>query len=95
MPRKINSFFVKNSSIRGKLPIGITWIEFKGKYQAQCNSDQNKKKNLRYYETQEEAFLAYKNYKENLAKKIAERYKNIIPQKVFNALMNYTVDIND
>lgn len=57
----------------------------------------NTKVYLGNYETPEEAFVAYKIYKEDLIKKIAEiEYsKNNITLKCYNSMMNYVVEITD
>lgn len=43
----------------------------------------------------EEAFLTYKRFKENYIKQVADEYKNLIPDKVYQALYNYKVEITD
>ena len=54
----------------------------------------NKKgKHLGYFETEIEAFEAYKIFKECLAKELAEKYKYNI--KLYQALINFNVDKND
>ena len=47
------------------------------------------------FSTPEEAFYAYKKYKENVIKEVADKYKPLIPGKVYEALYNYEVDITD
>jgi hypothetical protein len=50
-----------------------------------------------FYTTQNEAFYAYKNEKENYIKSIAEKYfkEGKITQKVYQALLNYNINIKD
>ncbi len=45
--------------------------------------------------TIDEAFQAYKNAKENEIKLIAEYWKYKIPQKVYESLINYQIEITD
>jgi hypothetical protein len=52
-------------------------------------------KNIGYFASIEEAFSAYKNFKENYIKKIAEKYRLKIPEKLYQALMSYQVEITD
>ena len=47
------------------------------------------------HDTPEEAFLAYKKDKEVYIKELAERWKENIDPRVYEALMNWTVEIND
>ena len=43
----------------------------------------------------ESAFNAYKNFKENYIKETAEQYKQLIPEVLYNAMINYVVEITD
>ena len=47
------------------------------------------------YQTPEDAFYAYKEAKEDRFKALAEQYKTQIDIKVYNALMNRTIEITD
>lgn len=93
VPNKINSFFVKGKSRRGKYLIGVS-LHRDGKFMVSCNVNK-KVKNLGYFESELEAFQTYKNFKENLAKELAEKWKGLISEKVYQALMTYNVEITD
>ena len=98
VPQNINTLFIKSNKIRGKYPIGVTFNKDKNKYQAQCNTlinGKNMKKTLRLYNTIEEAFNAYKQFKEANIKQIADYYKENIPDKLYEAMYNYKVEITD
>ena len=43
----------------------------------------------------EEAFQAYKQAKEQYIKEVAEEYKDKIPYRLYEAMMNYEVEIDD
>ena len=92
VPRAINSLIIKSDKMRGNYPIGITYRN--NKYIARCNVNGNRIF-LGTYKTLEEAFKTYKQYKENLIKEIANKYKNQIPDKLYRALLNYEVEITD
>lgn len=49
------------------------------------------------YNTEEEAFYAYKDAKERYIKSVAEKYfqEGKITKRVYNALMKYEVEITD
>ena len=47
------------------------------------------------YDTQEEAFESYKNFKEKYIKEVAKQYKEKIPFSLYEALINYKIEIND
>ena len=40
-------------------------------------------------------FYKYKEFKEDYIKKVAEEYKDVIPQNLYNAMYNYVVEITD
>lgn len=95
VPHNVNSLFTKGDSVRGELPIGVAIDKRQNKYQAQCRNQYNKRKWLGYYSTPEEAFQVYKNFKENLIKQVADKYKSYIPEKLYNAMYKYEVEIDD
>lgn len=99
VPEKINMLFTRNNKNRGKYPIGV-YNKGSEKFVAQCsvyNYKTNKKEYnfLGYYETPEQAFGAYKEFKEKNIKDVANYYKEQIPSKLYDALYNYEVEIND
>ena len=94
VPRDINSLFTKTNAKRGEFPIGVTWHEKTGKYQAGCNNN-GELIYLGLHFTPEEAFNAYKIYKEVLIKQIADKYRDKIPKELYSALYKYEVEIND
>lgn len=52
------------------------------------------KKKLGRYNSLEDAFLVYAKEKKNAIVKIAEEYKNVIPIRVYNALLDYDLRID-
>lgn len=93
---KINTLFVKSDTIRGGLPIGVTVDKRRENvFYARCNNGEGKRIFIKSCSSIEEAFNEYKKFKEQLIKNIAEEYKEQIPLKLYNALINYKVDIND
>lgn len=93
VPRDINLLLCKRDNCRGELPIGVSKCN-KGGYVARLNIDGNRKY-LGYFNNPEDAFLIYKNEKEKEIKRKADLYKKDIPEKLYNALVNYKVDRND
>lgn len=99
-PEKINTLFVKSNKARGDYPIGVHYHKQHGKFQAYCsvyNYEKNKKKqiHLGYYDTPQKAFEVYKQFKEQYIKQVADYYKDLIPNKLYDALYNYVVEITD
>lgn len=98
VPQIINVLFERSNKSRGNLPIGLA--PRGNKYEVSCSIydfEKRKRKtmHLGYYDTKEKAFQVYKQYKESHIRKVADYYKNKIPQKLYDAMYNYQVSIND
>lgn len=94
VPANVNALFVKRDKSRGELPIGVT--KHRKKYRASISINR-KQIILPVRNTLEEAFLDYKNTKEEHIKKIAqdEYKKGNITEKCYEIMMNYEVEITD
>lgn len=88
VPCEINALFTKRDNLRGTYPIGVS--KDYGKFKATL-----KKKNLGRYSTPEEAFQVYKDAKEQYIKEVADKWKDKIDSKVYQAMYNYKVEITD
>ena len=100
VPEKINTLFVKCDKLRGEYHIGVNYHKRDEIFQANCNvydfeENKSKTKYLGSYDTPEEAFQAYKQFKENYIKQVADEYKDSIPEKLYNAMYEYAVEIED
>ena len=79
---------------RGELPIGIYYDNKINKYKVTLQKHAERTY-LGYYDTSKEAFYVYKNAKESYIKEVADEYKNKIPNKLYRAMYNYKIEIND
>ena len=98
VPNRINILFTKSNSTRGKYPIGVSYKKSINKFVAKINylqDTKNKIAHLGCFNTEIEAFNAYKKAKELYIKQIANEYKDKIPKKLYNAMYNYEVEITD
>ena len=95
LPREINSILTKNDKTRGEHLIGVSWHKATKKFIAQVDIGLKNQKHLGLFNTEIEAFNAYKLAKEAYLKEIAEKYKSQIDPSAYNALMNYQVEITD
>ena len=97
VPINVNVLFVNHNPNRGELPIGVH--ENGNGYNARCRNPfiHNKSKDLGTYYSKKHAFQAYKKYKENLIKQVAqdEYDKGNITKPCYEAMMNYEVEITD
>lgn len=94
---RINVLFTKRGNSRGDLPIGVQFSKIHNKFKAGC-SQGAKTKHIGLYNTPEEAFCAYKEFKEKYIKQIADEYREkylSFPQKLYDAMYSYQVFITD
>lgn len=83
VPQRINMLLLNKPNKRG-LPNGISKTKYG--YSAKYNCV-----NLGIYNTLEEAFLHYTKEKEKKIQEVAQEYRNVIPAKLYTALMDYRV----
>ena len=93
IPREINSFLRTASKSRGDLPIGVRKAK-SGGFHARLRNWVGRK-HLGTFSTTEQAFKAYKQAKEAHTKVLANKYKDQICPRAYEALMNYQVEITD
>ena len=92
VPRRINSLFTNGTNVRGDLPIGVNLD--RTTYRARL-STLNGRIDLGHFKNVEDAFNAYKIAKEQYIKQIADEYKEKIPQKLYDAMYKWKVEITD
>jgi hypothetical protein len=92
IPQDANKFLVKPSKRKDKLPLGIRLV---GKTYEASMSKYGKKVNLGSSTIVEKAFELYKDAKEKYAKEIAENYKGIVDDRVYQVLVNFKINITD
>ena len=92
LPRELNNLLLSSKAVRGDLPVGVS--ARKNKFQARCCTDKPSR-NVGLFNTPELAFQAYKQAKEAFIKRQAEKWKNFIDPRAYEALMRYEVSITD
>lgn len=97
VPPEINTLITKHDATRGDLPIGVSFKKGRGKHYRAVLRKNIKYVHLGVFDTPIQAFVAYKQAKERYVKKVAQEYynKGLIKENVYNALMNYKVEITD
>ncbi len=95
LPKEINSVLTKSTAKRGEYLIGVYWHKTNEAFMARVNKNKGKQEFLGYFNTELEAFNAYKEAKEAFIKEQANKWKSQIDERAYNALMNYQVDITD
>lgn len=94
VPVQINSILTKRKALRGKYLIGVS-LSRNGKFRAYINRGGTQNRFLGQFDTELEAFQAYKTAKEEYIKEVADKWKDLIDPRVYEALYNYTVEITD
>ena len=90
VPNEINLFFNNHGNARGEYPVGVYFYKQSGKFKAQCTVN-GKLQHLGYFDTPEEAFAVYKPFKESLCKQLALKWQSEIDERLFNAMMKWSV----
>lgn len=96
VPQEINTLFHSSSRKRGKSVIGVKKKKSENIYSANICIG-GVRLYLGSFKTETEAFKAYKKEKERYIRQIANEFysKGGITKRVYEALMNYEVEIND
>lgn len=93
IPNKINSLLLSCKASRGNLPVGIT-VDKRMGYRAQvCVGDG--KRSVACFKTVEDAFMWYKIRKEEHIKDVASKYRDFVDKRVYDALLEFRVSIDD
>ena len=95
IPKDINSLLTKSAASRGEYLIGVSWCNTKKAFVARVSRNKGCSEHLGSFNTELEAFHAYKEAKESFVKEQANKWKGKIDERAYEALMNYQVEITD
>lgn len=90
VPKEINLLLVKHDKGRGDYLLGVDYHKNRRQFRARCSD-----KHLGWFNTEIEAFYVYKQAKEAYIKEVANKWRDQIDPKVYEALMKYEVEITD
>jgi hypothetical protein len=94
VPQRINLLFIKEKGRRGDLVIGAQHHSSGNGYMSML-STLNGNKYLGLFSNEIDAFNIYKEEKEKYIKEVADEYKSVIPDKLYDAMYRYEVKITD
>lgn len=92
VPKEVNTSLIFAKCGKEGYPIGV--YKNGNGFIVRCSLGGNKC-NLGTYKTVEEAFIISKSARETEIKRIANKYKGQIDERVYEALMNYKIEITD
>ena len=95
IPQEINSLLTKCTTSRGEHLIGVYWSNTSKSFIARVKKNKGMSEWLGSFDTEIEAFNAYKQAKEVFVKEQAEKWKSQIDERAYEALMSYEVNITD
>lgn len=96
VPQCINKLFTTTKKKRGDNPIGVSYHKRDKVYEANCNRGAKKEQiYLGRFQNKEDAFTAYKEYKELQIFEVAEQYKDLIPSTLYDAMLSWKIEIDD
>ena len=95
IPKDINSLLTKSAASRGEHLIGVCWSKTHKAFRATVRKNKGKQEHLGLFNTEIEAFNAYKKAKESFIKEQANQWKSEIDPRAYNTLMNYEVNSDD
>ena len=95
IPKEINLVLTKRTASRGEHLIGVHWHSKSKVFVAQVNKNKGNQERLGLFNTELDAFNAYKKAKEAFVKEQANKWKSQIDDRAYNALMKYEVNIDD
>lgn len=91
VPSQINSLFTDRARDRGEYPVGVYFRERDSLYLVTL-SRSGKQRHVSCHKSLEDAVASYKVAKEAQVKVMALEWKDRIEQKVYEAMMNWTVE---
>ena len=92
VPFQLNNLFTKTNKSRGELPIGVCKIG--RSFRADCKKN-SIKVTIGQFKNSLDAFFAYKDFKETHIKEMAEKWRYEISNEVYDAMINYSVELTD
>ena len=97
VPQRINQLFNKSKKNKeSNLPIGVfNNPNGSGVGYCACCRTLDSYEYLGLYNTVEEAFEVYKQFKEKYIKQVADEYYRLIPRELWKAMWEYQIDIDD
>lgn len=95
VPQEVNKVVLLQNKYRGEFPIGVSYSSSEGKFKWSCKAPCGTKDVGGSANSAEEAFNLYAKAKKVRITFVANKYKNEIDPKVYEALLNFEIKITD
>ena len=95
VPREINVVLIYKQAKKGNFPIGVSYSKANNKFVVQIHKGSGLREYLGSFEEETHAFNAYKQAKEAYIKELANKWRDKIDPRVYDALMSWEVSIDD
>lgn len=95
VPQEVNKVVLLQSKYRGQFPIGVGYSEKEKKFKWSCKEPNGVGEIGGSADTAEEAFNFYAEAKRKRIKAVADKYSDQLDPKVYNALLNFKIEITD
>ena len=97
VPARVNTMFAGSTKkSNNNLPKGVVYSKKTGKYKPQVKGFDGKNvKNIGWYVTAEDAWRVYALHRKAWIMVVADMYKDYIPAKLYQAMVNWEMDITD
>lgn len=92
VPSEVNRVIVEKERKGRELPTGIWKRGDNGAYTSKVRCEDGSVKSLGVFKSADSALVAYKDAREDRVKQVAEKWKGKMEEKVYEALMNWTMD---
>ena len=94
VPQEINNLFTNKKVKNNLIKTGVLFNERTKRYSVGFSKG-SKTKHLGYFGDEKEAFAAYKQAKEAYIKEVANKWKDQIDPRVYEALISWNIEITD
>ena len=95
VPQEINKLVMQRDKSRGKYPVGVYYSKKDNRYTAQYSVGKSTARFIGNFMTPEDAFQAYKEAKELFIIEKSEEWRGRIEDRVYLALLDYNITVND
>lgn len=95
IPLEVNNALTNRKSCRGNCPVGVTANNYNNLFSSKVRRGNIATILGSKFKTPTEAFLVYKDAKEDYLRFLANKYKNQIDKRAYEALLEYQISITD